>query len=217
MQQDYKVEKRPLLRPPIVSPYAGASTQKVVYVSTKMPFMSAVKRVQKLLVQVEKRDAQAATAQVERDKGRGKRKRDDAADIEQVASLVAQKKLNMDKEAGSTPGEVVLKATGKAIEKALSLGLWFQQRDEYAVTIRTSSVGAIDDIIAKDGSDDEATAAEPVADDSLTDTFTEDRGQKVNEEGSSLNREPPEELPEQAVPESRIRFASVIEIYVSSR
>ncbi|KAK5070702.1 hypothetical protein LTR16_009311 [Cryomyces antarcticus] len=45
------------------------------------------------------------------------------------------------------PEEVVLKATGKAIEKALNLGLFFQGQEDCKVRIRTGSVAAIDDIV----------------------------------------------------------------------
>jgi len=43
--------------------------------------------------------------------------------------------------------EVVMKGTGKAIEKVLQLALWFQGREEYKITIRTGSVGAVDDVV----------------------------------------------------------------------
>ena len=41
---DATVTKRPLLRPVIASPYAGACQPKIIYVSAKTPFMSAIKR-----------------------------------------------------------------------------------------------------------------------------------------------------------------------------
>ena len=57
---DCRISKRPLLRPKIASKYASEREAKVVYVSSKTPFMSAVKRVQSLLGQVEKRKVQSA-------------------------------------------------------------------------------------------------------------------------------------------------------------
>ena len=48
-----------------------------------------------------------------------------------------------------------MKATGKAIEKLLSLVLHFQGQDDVKVVVRTGSVGAIDDIVNKDGTDEE--------------------------------------------------------------
>jgi ribonuclease P/MRP protein subunit POP7 len=50
--------------------------------------------------------------------------------------------------------EVLLKATGKAIEKLLGLVVYFQEQDDVKVVVRTGSVGAVDDILIKgDGSD----------------------------------------------------------------
>ena len=43
--------------------------------------------------------------------------------------------------------EILLKATGKAIEKVLGLALFFQGQDDLIVRLRTGSVGAVDDIV----------------------------------------------------------------------
>lgn len=45
--------------------------------------------------------------------------------------------------------EVLLKATGKAIEKLLGLVLYFQEQEDVKVSVRTGSVGAVDDIVSK--------------------------------------------------------------------
>lgn len=47
--------------------------------------------------------------------------------------------------------EVVMKGTGKAIEKVLALGVWFQGLEGVEVRVRTSSVGAVDDIVGEEG------------------------------------------------------------------
>jgi ribonuclease P/MRP protein subunit POP7 len=56
------------------------------------------------------------------------------------------------------PEEVILKGTGKAIQKVLALAAWFQDQaqDELGVKVvlRTSSVGAIDDVIHTDRGED---------------------------------------------------------------
>ncbi|KAI4717043.1 hypothetical protein E4T48_06738 [Aureobasidium sp. EXF-10727] len=175
LPKEYKVEKRPLLRPPITSQYASADVAKIVYVSTKTPFMSAVKRVQKLLAQAEKRLAQSAADQVS-NRPKYSHTNDDITDIERVAATMAAQKHNQD--------EIILKATGKAIAKALSLALWFQQRIEYNVRIETGTVGAIDDIV-------------PLED---------------SPEGDDQNMKDGED----DVPESRIRYASTIQVFVSA-
>jgi ribonuclease P/MRP protein subunit POP7 len=102
---------------------------KIVYVSTKSPFMSAVKRVQKLLRQAEKR----ATAAVNLSSS----KRTDRQKLAEVAR--GQEQLSKE--------EVFVKATGRAIEKALGVGRWFEERgNEYAVRVKTGSVLVVDDI-----------------------------------------------------------------------
>lgn len=42
--------------------------------------------------------------------------------------------------------EVTVKATGRAIERALNIALWFQKQDDCRVVLRTGEVGAVDDI-----------------------------------------------------------------------
>lgn len=145
--------------------------------------MSAVKRLQKLLLHAEKRSAQSASAQVSSSRPKysaAASGNDEISDIEKVAAVMAANKHERD--------EVILKATGKAIAKALSLGVWFQQRDEYAVRIETGTVGAIDDIIAPE---DNATV----------------------EEGDQSMKD---EAEDEEIPESRIRYASTIQIFVSA-
>jgi ribonuclease P/MRP protein subunit POP7 len=83
--------------------------------------------------------------------------------------------------------EIILKATGKAIAKALSLGEWFEEKEEYSVRIETGTVGAIDDIVAPE----DGVGAED-----------EDEAMKDGAEGE--------------IPESRIRYASTIQIFVSA-
>lgn len=140
--------------------------------------MSAVKRVQKLLLQVEKRSAQSASAQVSSSRPKYTTSgNDEISDIERVAAVMAANKHERD--------EIILKATGKAIAKALSLGVWFDQRFEYHVRIETGTVGAIDDIVPPEDA-------------------VEEEDQTMKDEG------------EDEIPESRIRYASTIQIFVSA-
>jgi ribonuclease P/MRP protein subunit POP7 len=91
--------------------------------------MSAVKRVQKLLRQAEKR----ATAAVDL----ASSKRTDRQKLAEVAR--GQEQLGKE--------EVFVKATGRAIERALSVGRWFEERgNEYAVRVKTGNVLVVDDI-----------------------------------------------------------------------
>jgi ribonuclease P/MRP protein subunit POP7 len=126
---DARVQKRPIPHSPVASPYAGASVPKIVYVSTKSPFMSAVKRVQKLLRQAEKRATSAVNL--------SSSKRTDRQKLAEVAR--GQEQLSKE--------EVFVKGTGRAIEKALSVGRWFEERgNEYAVRVKTGSVLVVDDV-----------------------------------------------------------------------
>ena len=52
--------------------------------------------------------------------------------------------------------EVVLKATGKAIEKCLRLAIWWMGQGDVKVMVRTGSVGAIDDVVSVGDGCDEA-------------------------------------------------------------
>jgi ribonuclease P/MRP protein subunit POP7 len=51
--------------------------------------------------------------------------------------------------------EVIVKGTGRAIEKVLALAAWFQDDAQselgVRVVVRTGSVGAIDDVVPRDG------------------------------------------------------------------
>jgi ribonuclease P/MRP protein subunit POP7 len=49
--------------------------------------------------------------------------------------------------------EVMMKATGKAIEKLLGLAVYFQGQEDVKLCIRTGSGGVVDDIVAKGGMD----------------------------------------------------------------
>jgi ribonuclease P/MRP protein subunit POP7 len=130
------VERRPLIHPPIAAPFAGADVQKVVYVSRNTPIMAAVKRVKKLLLHVEKRAMQGVDLTKDRN---GMRK-----------LVEANEKLGKNGEA------VLVKASGRAMEQALRVGEWFENReDELAcnVVIRTGTVQAVDDIVEKEESE----------------------------------------------------------------
>ena len=80
-----------------------------------------------------------------------KLRRNNAEDeIGDIARIVEEKKARRrkgEKNADDESGEqVVLKGTGKAIQRVMELGLWFQQREEYEIRLRTGSAAAIDDI-----------------------------------------------------------------------
>lgn len=134
---DARIQKRPILRPTIPSPYAGADQQKVVYVSAKTPFVSAVKRVRKLLTEVDKR----SMGKVDLLNGKGS----DKQKLRMLGEKVAPSR-------GKEREVVVLKATNRAIEKVLGLALYFQGQDDCNVHLKTATVGVVDDIVVSDPS-----------------------------------------------------------------
>ena len=121
-----------MLRPPIPSPYSGADRQKVVYVSTKTPFISAVKRVRKLLDEIDKR----STGKIDLVDGKG-------SDKQKLRKLGERNNASTGKE----PEEVVMKATNRAIQNVLGLALFFQGQDDCRVRLRTGTVSVVDDIV----------------------------------------------------------------------
>ncbi|KAJ9641431.1 hypothetical protein H2201_006688 [Coniosporium apollinis] len=181
-----RIEKRPLLHAPIPSPYASAASQKVIYISSKTPFISAVKRVRKLLKQAETRATQSKI-----DKHGTTAQRIEAAT---KAAL----------EGRGSSEEVVVKATGKCIEKALNLALFFQGQGDCDVRIRTGTVAAIDDIVL-----------EPAMERSSPATDASQHGGTDIDAAEVPRWGVKKEVDE--VPETRIRHTSVIEVAVSLR
>ncbi|KAF2482149.1 Rpp20 subunit of nuclear RNase MRP and P-domain-containing protein [Neohortaea acidophila] len=216
------VHKRPLLHPPLPSQYSNAHHPKVVYISTKTPFLSAVKRVEKLLRLSDKRLIQSATTLAKQNSG--KRKRGGAPDeILEIAETLESKRKRRRVEDGGGGEEVVMKGTGKAIQKVMELGLWFQQREGYRVRLRTGSVGAVDDIVLQ------PSGKVVVGEDDHEDNHGADKnggGIALDSMATDQNETPqvPHAEPKAAIkagkdteeiPETRIRYTSVLEVAVS--
>ena len=138
--------KRPINHAPTASPFAGAGVPKIVYVSRKTPVMSAVKRVKTFLKQIEKRALQSANVDGVLDKA-GSRRVNDTGDqlhrkLEEVSAKIVQK-----------PEEVLVKASGRAMEQALRIAEWFRNRETEIMTkieVRTGSTSVVDDLVEKD-------------------------------------------------------------------
>ncbi|CAI7614926.1 unnamed protein product [Penicillium viridicatum] len=192
-----KVEKRPIPHAPVASPYAGASVPKIVYVSKSTPFMSAVKRVQKLLLQAEKR----ATANINLEDTRKNEKQ-----ILEELSKVSEKRE-----------EVFVKATGRAIEKALNVAKWFEEKGtEYTVCVNTGSVLVVDDIVE----DEEMKAKEEQKrqrQEEQTPTDQGDAASKPESKSAAKKRKRQAAAAEDdaELPESRTRWIKMVEVAVS--
>ena len=129
------------MHPPIPSPYAGADQRKVIYVSTGSPFIAVVKRVRKLLSLIQKRTV-AKTDLVE-GKGSDKQKLKSLAD----ATAAAKEKK---------PAAVFLKATNRAIDKALNIALFLKEQGDLLVRLKTGTVAVVDDIVPEEALEDAA-------------------------------------------------------------
>ena len=171
--------------------------------------MSAVKRVQKLLRQAEKR----AMASLDL----GSKKKTEKQKLAQLAA--GHDALRK----GKGEEEVFVKATGRAMEKALAVGRWFETREaEYVTRVKTGCVLVVDDVVEDEemrrrviaegeevgeveelkeqqqqGQNAEATSAAPVSK-----SAAKKRKRAANAESEEL-------------PESRTRWVNVVEIAVT--
>jgi ribonuclease P/MRP protein subunit POP7 len=144
-----KIQKRPLLHPAIASARTSSQTQKIIYISSTSPFISSIKRIRKYLSQIEARASASNPISLSRNSAGQVLK-----DIE--AGIVNGKgKLGGEGGKGGKMGvrdeEVIVKATGKAIERCLQVGLWAMQQEDLRVEVRTGSVGAVDDVVERGG------------------------------------------------------------------
>ncbi|MCJ1287340.1 hypothetical protein MMC26_006689 [Xylographa opegraphella] len=184
-----RIEKRPILHPAIPSPYTNASQPKVIYVSSSTPFISVVKRVRKLLAQVDKR----AMGKVDLVGGKG-------SDRQRLSTLGKQHK---------EPEEVTLKATNKAIERALGLALFFQGQQDCRVRLRTGSVGVIDDIVVDE------KPAETRAEGKSFDGAEMYGNKDAMDDGQSPTSDESRKQDDEELPETQIRYVSVLEVGIS--
>lgn len=151
-----------------------------------------------MLQLAEKRDVQSATTAAKRQRQRRRPRRGDD-EIMEIAK-VAEQQHQLDREDGRGE-QIVLKGTGRAIQKVLELGLWFQQReDEYVVRLKTGSVAAVDDIEVTEG------AAEG---EEVIDGMDDVQQHEMNSEGNAVH--------EEGIPETQIRYTSSLEVSVRRR
>ena len=169
-----------------------------------------MKRVEKLLRLTDRRAVQSATtvakSQLQQSRKRKRGYGDDAAEdeIEAIARVAEDKHKS-----GDANEEVLIKGTGKAIQRVMELGVWFQQRTgEYTVRIRTGSVATVDDVTrtseSKTGHDTEQDAMD--VDESAGPS------KEGDDEGMVASRESDGE-----VSETRLRYMSVLEVAVGLR
>jgi ribonuclease P/MRP protein subunit POP7 len=133
--------------------------------------MSAIKRIRKHITQIQKRRSQSVAA-VSSKRGsvplhKAKGDRILAAAIESLDKQDAAAHAN-----GGGKDEVLVKGTGKAIEKVLALAGWFQDRGaEEGVRIRleTGSWWAVDDVEIEEATNDDTMDVDREVQDSKQD------------------------------------------------
>lgn len=132
----HTIRRRPLQHAPIADARSGAKNPKVVYVSRRTPVIAAIKRVKKMLAAMEKRAlVEVGGASL------------GAGDVGRKVAL-ANDRIAQRRE------EVLVKASGRAMEQALRVGEWFRnQEKEFLchVEVRPGSVSVVDDIVEVEG------------------------------------------------------------------
>lgn len=176
--------------------------------------MSAVKRVEKLLILADKRDVQAATTQAQKNKRKRRRDDDGEDEIGAIARFTEEGREKKKRVGGVSGEEVVVKGTGKAVGKVMEVGSWFQQRDGFEVRVRTGSVGALDDVEVPEKEEQEDGGADDEG--GKMDVDQAEPGAEKDETGDEGNSEAAEKEAE-AVSGTRIRYLSVLEVAVSLR
>ncbi|EWC45339.1 hypothetical protein DRE_00738 [Drechslerella stenobrocha 248] len=136
LPKNARLIKTRLPRP--LPPHRLSADPKVVYVSTRSPFVSTVKRVRKAL-EVFKAQSKVAVASGARQRRAFHRRQQPEASHSTSSSGLLRDDKNK---------HVTIKATGRAIEKALALGLYFQGQKDTAVEIRTGTVECTDNVVA---------------------------------------------------------------------
>ena len=110
------------------------------------------------------------------------------------------------------PEEVTLKATNKAIERALGLALFFQGQEDCKVRLKTGSVGVIDDIVVDEKPEEGRKGGK-----SLEGKEKDGNQDAVMDDGQIDTPDEPRKEYDEELPETQIRQVSVIEVGISLR
>ncbi|KAM3531097.1 hypothetical protein NHJ13051_001063 [Beauveria bassiana] len=136
--QGSTLRKRPLIRRPL----PASSKDRIIYVSSSTPFMSAVKRARKQLDRSLKSGGSSQAA------------RKNASLHARIESLKRDVERDSRSSSSSSSSDnaaygasVTLLGTGKAVEKTLALAGWFEQQPDCRVAVRTRTVATVDDVV----------------------------------------------------------------------
>lgn len=168
--------------------------------------MSAVKRVQKLLRQSERRALDALQISNPKISERERVKR-----MEEGGERVRREENG-----------VVVKGTGRAIEKALAVGRWFVangREEEYGVAVKTGSVLVVDDVGIDEGVRERVIQEGKKVGLEGGEGEGEKEGEKEGGGGMSKSaakkRKRAAAAEEEELPDSRTRWVNLVEITVS--
>ncbi|KAF2856727.1 hypothetical protein T440DRAFT_503389 [Plenodomus tracheiphilus IPT5] len=154
--------KRPILHPPLPTPFASAASPKIIYITASTPYIPALKRVRKLLAEIEKRAKQSSSSAFQtrggarRGAGIGSGKTGFAEANGRLEAGAVEKDIVegvRGGKGGKAGEEVFLKATGRAMARALEVGVYFQGEVGYKVRVEMGSVRAVDDVEVGEGED----------------------------------------------------------------
>ncbi|RYP74034.1 hypothetical protein DL771_003223 [Monosporascus sp. 5C6A] len=117
-----------------------------IYINTKSPFRSVTARVRKQLDKNLRQASYANKAFTNKLAGRKHASLDERVRAIQRHQQGGGGTSGIDLE---DAGEVLVLATGRAIEKAVNVASFFQKQRDCVVRLRSTSVGAVDDVIAE--------------------------------------------------------------------
>jgi ribonuclease P/MRP protein subunit POP7 len=115
-----------------------------VYITHRTPFISAIKRIRKLLAQIDVRHTQRIVSKTKKVHG----------DRILAAARALENRVGGD---ADSHGEVIIvQGAGRAIPKVLSLAAWFGEKGEERgrVELHTKSVSAVDDLLDEHGDEE---------------------------------------------------------------
>lgn len=139
-----KIHRRPMHRATPAALQNSGGARHPIYVSSRTPFMSVVRRVQR---QLDRSSPPTTATTTTTRRGRTLPQR-----IQALRSAPQQQQSG----AGANDGfgeDVVITGTGKAIEKTLNVAAWFFRQPDCRVNLRTRTVAAVDDYVL--GGDEE--------------------------------------------------------------
>ncbi|KAI9050270.1 hypothetical protein LZ554_005438 [Drepanopeziza brunnea f. sp. 'monogermtubi'] len=141
LPSNQKIQKRPLLHAPVAPVRTSSQTPKIIYVSASTPFISTVKRVRAYLSEIESR----ASGPLSINDG-----------PKELLKGIQNGVGGGGSGRGKRGEEVLIKGTGRAIEKVVRMAAYWGGQSDVVVRVGTGSVGAVDDVVARgDGKGEE--------------------------------------------------------------